>query len=671
MTAIVPPTPPIRSSGVFSLSPRAASRASRSREGHRSRVRARSRPDPRAHGRASAKPMRLRPTSRRCGSASPGGSTSFPSCVSSPPHGISLSKNRSTRRSLVVPAGDVVLKVNAPSHVEADAEADALVRWDGQAVRVVARADEHRAFLIERCRPGTRLWDSAADEPSVVAGSFRELWGEITGQPFRLAAEEALRWAEQVQARYALGGRPFEQSLAVDLAVEVFGSVDAGATALVNQDLHGSNISSAGREPWLRDRPEAARRRARAGRGRPARNGAWNAGARCGAGWTCWRRRGSTVSRLRLGERRTRSPGAGPTVSGADPVGRRRAPDRRGPGPGTPRRSRRGWRSASRRSWRPAGQRGQSLRDKPAGGRDRGPGKAGGCRGAAARSRLGELPMRRARGVRPRRRRHRPGRAPSPRPTRRPGAATSSAKAVRPPSRCAPGRRDRQGDPSAPRERRRTESQPRRSTSQPDAPPPETKRPPSGRWRDRPRRSREAGAAGRPEAAPASTTTRGCRTPRRRPPRRMRERERRPHAHDVPDARRGGGNVGPCSGHRLLDGVVQPPQAGADLREREGLPASGRSRTGCPTARSSTAICWLIADCVYPSLRAARPGSPHPRRRRALRGWRSSIPGQRFSCCSASLGPPAGCSDREWGARGRTAHPLTVGRLLSILFADR
>ena len=67
--------------------------------------------------------------------------------------------------SLVVPAGDLVLKLNAPSHVDAEHEADALAQWNGRsAVRLLARDDERRALLIERCVPGTRLWDASADE---------------------------------------------------------------------------------------------------------------------------------------------------------------------------------------------------------------------------------------------------------------------------------------------------------------------------------------------------------------------------------------------------------------------------------------------------------------------------------------------------------------------------
>jgi streptomycin 6-kinase len=145
-----------------------------------------------------------------------------------------------------------VLKLNAPSHYEADHEGEALARWAGRgAVQLVRRDDVRRALLIERCRPGTRLWDSGADEPAVVGGLLPELWIEPEEpHPFRLLADEAERWAEEVPQRYELGGRPFERSL-VDYAVAVFRDVDRTARSLANQDLHGGNILSAEREPWL------------------------------------------------------------------------------------------------------------------------------------------------------------------------------------------------------------------------------------------------------------------------------------------------------------------------------------------------------------------------------------------------------------------------------------
>ncbi len=157
-----------------------------------------------------------------------------------------------TPHSLVVPAGDAVLKLNAPSHFEADTEADALERWDGRgAVRVLARDDERRAFLMERCVPGTRLWDAGIDETSVVADLLPRLQIEVSGaHPFRLLADEAERWADEVPRWFDAAGEPFERSL-LDFAVDVFRSADRSATRLVNQDLHGGNILRAEREPWL------------------------------------------------------------------------------------------------------------------------------------------------------------------------------------------------------------------------------------------------------------------------------------------------------------------------------------------------------------------------------------------------------------------------------------
>jgi streptomycin 6-kinase len=166
--------------------------------------------------------------------------------------GLELEEPVDTPHSLVVPAGDVVLKLNAPSHFEADHEADALALWGGRgAVRLVARDDGRRAFLCERCRPGTRLWDADADEEAVIAGLLPALMPEARpAHPFRLLADEADRWAEEVPRRWESGGRPFERSL-LGLALEVFRSVDRGASSLVNQDLHGGNVLRAEREPWL------------------------------------------------------------------------------------------------------------------------------------------------------------------------------------------------------------------------------------------------------------------------------------------------------------------------------------------------------------------------------------------------------------------------------------
>jgi streptomycin 6-kinase len=158
-----------------------------------------------------------------------------------------------TAHALVVPAGDVVLKLNAPSHFEADHEAEALERWAGNgAVRVVAREDARRAYLCERCRPGTTLTEAGVDHVPVVVELLPRLSVELPmSEPFRLLADEAERWAEEVPRRFELGGRPFEHQL-LDYAVDVFRSADtSSASFLVNQDLHGWNVLRAEREPWL------------------------------------------------------------------------------------------------------------------------------------------------------------------------------------------------------------------------------------------------------------------------------------------------------------------------------------------------------------------------------------------------------------------------------------
>jgi streptomycin 6-kinase len=157
-----------------------------------------------------------------------------------------------TPHSLVVPAGELVLKLNAPSHTEADTEADALERWSGRgAVLVHARDRARGALLIERCVPGTELWHAGVDDSAVVAELLPRLQLGIGGaHAFVLVADEADRWAEIVPRRYAEAGEPFERQL-LDAALDVYRTVDQSASYLVNQDLHGGNVLSASREPWL------------------------------------------------------------------------------------------------------------------------------------------------------------------------------------------------------------------------------------------------------------------------------------------------------------------------------------------------------------------------------------------------------------------------------------
>jgi streptomycin 6-kinase len=152
-------------------------------------------------------------------------------------------------------AGDipVVLKLPFPDR-ESEHEADALATWDGSgAVRLLARDDERRAMLLERCRPGTYLSSLDPDDAlDVLVGLLPRLWVPVSGGPFRTLAEEAAHWSVQLPARWEAAGRPFERSL-VDAALDVFRDLPASAPecVLVHQDLHGKNVLSAEREPWL------------------------------------------------------------------------------------------------------------------------------------------------------------------------------------------------------------------------------------------------------------------------------------------------------------------------------------------------------------------------------------------------------------------------------------
>ena len=165
---------------------------------------------------------------------------------------LTLEEPIDTPHSLVIPAGDVVLKLNAPSHEEAENEADALALWDGRgAVVLRARNDTRSALVLERCVPGTELWDSDVEESDVVAGLLPRLQVAVEGaHPFALLSDEADRWCEDVPRRYAATGQPYERSL-LEAALDVYRTVDRCAAWLVNQDLHGGNILHASREPWL------------------------------------------------------------------------------------------------------------------------------------------------------------------------------------------------------------------------------------------------------------------------------------------------------------------------------------------------------------------------------------------------------------------------------------
>jgi len=148
-----------------------------------------------------------------------------------------------------------VLKINFPER-ESEHEADALVHWRGDgAVRPYLSDSERRALVVERCEPGTTLWDLRDEEEAntVAAGVLRRLWRRVPDDhPFALLADAAAGWAEELPDRWARAGGPFERSL-LDEAVSFLR--EAGPTqrepVVCHQDFHGGNVLRSTREAWL------------------------------------------------------------------------------------------------------------------------------------------------------------------------------------------------------------------------------------------------------------------------------------------------------------------------------------------------------------------------------------------------------------------------------------
>jgi streptomycin 6-kinase len=157
--------------------------------------------------------------------------------------------------SLPIPArrrdgSDVVLKVQYIDR-ETEHESLALRLWDGDgAIRLLDELPARNALLLERCIPGTPVPPEQGLD--VLLGLLPRLWKPAGAPPFRSLDEEAANWASHLVARWVAAGRPFPERL-VDAALDTIASLapTQGEQVLLNQDLHGGNVLSAQREPWL------------------------------------------------------------------------------------------------------------------------------------------------------------------------------------------------------------------------------------------------------------------------------------------------------------------------------------------------------------------------------------------------------------------------------------
>jgi streptomycin 6-kinase len=145
-----------------------------------------------------------------------------------------------------LPAGTpVVLKVNPPWGVESALEAEALEHYDGRgAVQLLEREDH--TLLLERCLPGTSLWELSEEEANRhAAGVLGELWRPAPpGHGFRRLETEAARWASELEER--------QSEPVVRAAIEFLRELGPtqGAQVVLHQDLHQGNILASQRG-WL------------------------------------------------------------------------------------------------------------------------------------------------------------------------------------------------------------------------------------------------------------------------------------------------------------------------------------------------------------------------------------------------------------------------------------
>ncbi|GAB7029804.1 aminoglycoside phosphotransferase family protein [Streptomyces sp. NPDC021749] len=157
-----------------------------------------------------------------------------------------------------LPGGSpAVLKVTWP-HREADGEGPALHAWNGRgAVRLLRRAPELGALLIERCRPGTELGDAAlppAERLGLAADLLRDLWSAPAPPDGELERMDAVcaEWAgllEERMDRLRPGYDPGLVALGARLLRELPRS--ARREVVVHGDFNPGNVLAAERRPWL------------------------------------------------------------------------------------------------------------------------------------------------------------------------------------------------------------------------------------------------------------------------------------------------------------------------------------------------------------------------------------------------------------------------------------
>ncbi len=166
------------------------------------------------------------------------------------------------RHAYVAPAGDAVLKVTPALDDEADHEPWALAGWGGRAaVRLLRHDPGRRAILIERARPGTDLAELPDEDATRIAVDVASrLWRPAT-EPYRWIGDYVPTWLDDAER----SGR-FDPAL-MDVASEIFPTMEIGRNTLVHGDLHHHNILDAGDGRYVAIDPKPMRGRSGVRRG--------------------------------------------------------------------------------------------------------------------------------------------------------------------------------------------------------------------------------------------------------------------------------------------------------------------------------------------------------------------------------------------------------------------
>jgi streptomycin 6-kinase len=146
---------------------------------------------------------------------------------------------------------DAVLKVAWP-HDEGRDEIAALQQWDGDgAVRVLRHDTERWAYLLERCRPGTKLAKKWSTETVPIgAALLQRLWVPGVGGPYASLGDVLRSWAAIARERAERMPDVLDAGLVAE-GCALLESLPGAEQFLLHGDFHPGNVLAAAREPWL------------------------------------------------------------------------------------------------------------------------------------------------------------------------------------------------------------------------------------------------------------------------------------------------------------------------------------------------------------------------------------------------------------------------------------